>query len=244
MNLRRASPYLSVVAVAAPLAFSSPDSSVTSLRIAGGEGAYAVITRGCNGEVLTAAKAEYENAGMDLSHKFVSPVRIGARAGLIQPPGSSVTLRYVNPYVSLDWSGFSIGGGWVRSDRRLPDGGGEDYLPMPENTGSAHIRVGKKVYWSLSYLEGVPLATGGYGQTGLGVREGRLDFWLGAGVVPQDRPGFVVRADLRVAGGLSLGATGRLGSSEGISENAFAVSLSYAWVHHREGEPAEPPADE
>jgi hypothetical protein len=232
------------VAVAAPLAVSTPDSSVTTVRVAGGEGTYASITRGCSGEVLSAYQREYENAGVDLSHKFTSPIRVGARAGFVRPPQASVSARYINPYLSLDWGGFSVGGGWVRSDSRLPDGGGQDYIGVPSSTVSGHVRIGNRVYWSVSYLEGVPLATGGYAQTGVGVRGRRLDFWIGAGAVPQDAPGLVARADVRVVRGLSLGATGRLGSSEGISENAFAFSLSYAWAHRRENAPEDPSTGE
>ncbi|HEU5312006.1 MAG TPA: hypothetical protein VFV24_11180, partial [Candidatus Eisenbacteria bacterium] len=106
--------------VAAPLAVGSPDSSVTSLRVAGGRGAYAIVTRGCNGEILRSDKVEFENAGADLSHKFRAPVRVGARAGVVRQPSGLPAVRYVNPYLTLELPGFSISNGWFHSDRPLP----------------------------------------------------------------------------------------------------------------------------
>ena len=215
------------------MAVGSPDSSVTSLRVAGGRGAYAIVTRGCNGEILSADKVGFENAGVDLSHKFRAPVRVGARAGVL-PISGLTTVRYVNPYLTLELPGFSISNGWFHSNRPPPRISDETVEDAPFNTFSGHIRTGKKGYWSVSYLEGLPVATGGYVQTGFGVNDGDFHIWGGTGLDPHDRPGLVANIDVRVVGGLSVGATGRLGSSGGVSESGFALALSYAWVHRRE----------
>jgi len=234
MNGRRVASTISVMAVAAPLAISTPDSSVTSFRIGGGSGSYGYITRGCNGDVLTANKVELENFGADVSHKFTAPFRVGVRAGIIQPKSADLDVRYVNPYLSQEGSIFSAGLGLVISDRRLPDGGSDDYRDGTHTTGSGHVRIGKKFYWSASYLEDVPIAIAGYAQTGVGMRGDRFHVWGGVGALPQDGVGFVAKADARVLRGFSLGFIGRLGSSEGIDENGFALTLSYDWVHRRD----------
>ena len=234
MKARRAASFFSVVAAAAPLAISTPDSSVTSFRIGGGSGSYGYITRGCNGDVLTANRVELDNVGADVSHKFTAPFRVGVRAGIIQPKSADLDVRYVNPYLSQEGSIWSAGLGLVVSDRRLPDGGDDDYQDGTHTTGSGHLRVGKKFYWSASYLEDVPIAIGGYAQTGVGMRGKRLHVWGGVGALPQDGIGFVGKADARVMKGFSVGFIGRLGSSEGIQENGFALSLSYDWVHRRD----------
>lgn len=228
------------MAVAAPLAISTPDSSVTSLRVGGGKGSYGYITRGCNGELLTADKIDLESAGADLSHKFTGPFRIGMRAGVIHPPDGFANVHYVNPYISEERKIGSASIGLVVSDRRLPDGGSDDYADVTAGTFSGHLRLGRKIYWSASYLEDVPITTGGYVQTGIGVTGGRFHVWGGAGILPHDEVGFVSKADVRVWRGFSIGAIARVGQSEGITENGFSLSLSHAWVHRRQetGEPA------
>jgi hypothetical protein len=231
MSLRRASSFLGVVVAAAPLAVSSPDSSITTLRVAGGRGAYAIVTRGCNGEILSADKVPLENAAVDLSHKFRAPVRVGARAGIVRLPNRLPLVRYVNPYVAVEGPGFSVGSGWLHADRQLPEADDQGIDGEPFNSFSGHLRTGKKGYWSVSYFEGLPITTGGYLQTGFGWDEGDFHIWGGTGLKPQDRPGLVASMDLRIVGGLSVGASGRLGSSGGVSESGFALALSYAWVH-------------
>jgi hypothetical protein len=238
--MRRSIPLWSVALVAAPLAISHPDSSVTEFRIAGGTGSYAYVTRGCDNSVISKQRIGYDNVGGEVSHKFTAPIRIGVRAGQIHAdeegyygPASS-TVRFVNPHLSLDWPGFSIGGGWVHGDQHFP---GEDF----DETASGHIRIGKRIYFETSFCEAVPLATAGYGQTGVGFRFRKGDLWLGLGTVPYDGAGFVGRGEYRFGNRLGVGGTVRLGSSEGISENAFAVALSYRWVHGPKAA-TEPPA--
>lgn len=247
--MRREVTYLSVVAVAAPLAVSAPQQHATEITITGGSGSYAVVTRGCEG-VISKYRVDYDNAAADVSHKFPSAFRIGARAGTLDLGGisdatgnvnpylsSSDATRYVNPYLSLDWTGFSIGAGWLHGDGPIPENGDGNN----DTSVSGHIRIGKaKKYFALSYFEDVPLATAGYATAGFGGGGRKFHMWLGTGVIPYDHFGFVGRFDYRLAGGLSLGVTGRLGGSESISENAFALRLSYLWSHG--GEPTPPPA--
>jgi len=232
--MRRSVPLWTAVLAAAPLAISHTDSSVTELLVAGGSGSYAYVTRGCDNSVISKSRIDYDNLGAEVSHKFRGPIRLGVRAGLLHPDvsgpydyQSATDVRYVNPYLSMDWPAFSIGGGWARGSRHFPE---EDF----SQTVSGHIRIGKKTYFEASFFEAVPLVTAGYAQTGLGHRWPRADLWIGVGAVPQDQVGLVARGQYRIGNRLGLGGTLRLGGSEGISENAFAVSLSYRFTHRTE----------
>ena len=232
--MRRSVPLWTAALAAAPLAISHTDSSVTELLVAGGSGSYAYVTRGCDNSVISKNRIDYDNLGAEVSHKFTGPIRLGVRAGLLHPDGSgpydyvsATDVRYVNPYLSMDWPGFSIGGGWVRGNHHFPE---EDF----SQTASGHIRIGKKTYFETSFFEAVPLVTSGYAQMGFGHRLPRADLWVGVGAVPQDQVGFVARGQYRIGNRLGLGGTLRLGGSEGISENAFALSLSYRFTHRTE----------
>jgi hypothetical protein len=232
--MRRSLPLWSVALAAAPLTISHPDSGMTELRIAGGAGAFAHITGGgCEYPVETKEKIEYDNVGGELTHMFAPPVRFGVRAGRIFYRSSDHGATYVNPHISLDWSVLSIGGGLVSSDERLPE---TDSNLVP----SGHLRIGKRFYVETNFFEAVPLATAGYGQMGLGARFRKNDLWLGIGGGPSDG-GFIARGEHRIGDRLGIGGTVRLARTEGIDENAFAVGLSYRWVHQRPA-PAEPPA--
>ncbi len=222
--------------LAAPLAVSAPKQHATEIVIAGGSGSYAVITRGCEGQVLSKYRIHYDNAAYEVSHKFPSVVRIGVRGGVLNLEGGEAT-EYVNPFLSMDWSGFSIGGGWVHGDTTFPDQGGETF----NGRVSGHMRIGRsKRYFSVGFFEDLPLATAGYFSAGFGGGGRKLHVWAGTGYLPYDNWGFVTRVDYRLTGGLVLGGTGRLGGSEGVSESAFGIRLSYQWRHGAEPQP--PPA--
>ena len=224
--MRREIPYLSVLAAAAPLAVSAPPHHATEIRVAAGSGSYAVVARGCEGNVISKYRVDHDNVALDLSHKFPWPVRVGGRAGIVQIEHGGDPTRYVNPFVSLDWPGFSIGAGWARGNRRFPD----DEAGSFDHTASGHLRVGTpKFYFSASHFEGVPLLADGYLEAGFGKGWRKTQVWVGVAGLPTDKAGFVTKVDFNVAGGLSLNGTGRLGSSEGIPENSFALGLSYRW---------------
>ena len=239
--MRRSVPLWTAALAAAPLAISHTDSSVTELLVAGGSGSYAYVTRGCDNSVISKQRIDYDNVGAEVSHKFVAPVRLGVRAGVVRTHDSHdyellSDTRYVNPNISLEWPGFSIGGGWVLANRPFPD---QDVLQtanghVRSQTGSGHIRIGRGTYYEVSYFEAMPLATAGYAQMGLGHLWSRADLWMGVGAWPHDQVGFVGRAQYRIGNRLGLGGTLRLGGSQGISENAFALSLSYRFAHRTE----------
>ena len=234
--MRRSVPLLSAALAAAPLAVSHPDSSITEFRVGWGSGSYADVTRGCDNSVLSAYKINYDNVGAEVSHKFRAPVRLGVRGGALRPKvgndpyARAYDMEYVNPYASLEWPSFSIGGGWVKGNAPFPD---EDF----EEVGSGHIRLGAPTYFEVSFFEAVPLLTTGYAQIGLGHHLPRADLWVGTAAVPHDHFALVTRGEYRFGDRLGVGGTFRLGSSQGISENGFAISLSYRFTHRRERAP-------
>jgi hypothetical protein len=217
------------------------DSTETNLKIAGGLGSYTYVTRGCEGQVLTKDKIPFNDFGFSIDHKFRSPVKIGLRSGSIsdKTPVSRVYLDdydaylfkdrtnfYFNPDFSLEWKGFGIGTGPFFAQKTLDvsedEKGGETFP-------SGHIRLGtKKLYLSVSVLENVPLYSGGgYANMGMGFGIKSSTWWIGLSGGPYDAAGLVAKTSFKLFRNWHLDLAGRLGSSEGISENAMSMGLNY-----------------
>jgi hypothetical protein len=214
-----------------PLAVSEnpkSDSSETSVFVGGGTGSYAFIHRGCEGPT-NKFKVDYLDAGASVEHAFRGPARLGIRGGAIWPQDapSGAWNAYANPHAALEWKFFSAGIGGVISKKTFPYG--DETI---EPTISAHLRVGRldKVYVSSSWFENVPVYSGGgFFDLGLGGRPARsFDLWIGvSGFGPYDGGGVLVKSAWRASPALALVLQGRLGSSEGIEENA--LSLGFRW---------------
>lgn len=214
------------------------DSSETNLKIAGGLGSYAYVTRGCEGEVLSKEKIPFKDVGFSMDHKFKAPVKIGLRSGYISDEGTyyyhdinKVESRknfYLNPDIALEWKNFGFGVGPFIAQKTLRGKEESDWGKTPP---SWHIRIGPKTtFFSINMLENVPLYSGGgYLNLGVGVMPSRnFSLWLGLGTTgPYDNVGFIAKTDFRLKGNLHLDLAGRLGSSEGISENAMSMGLNY-----------------
>jgi hypothetical protein len=85
-------------------------------------------------------------------------------------------------------------------------------------------------------MEGAPYASsGGVFEAALGIGVSpAVRGWIGLGSPePFDAGGVIAGADIRLAPGLQMNVGGRLGSSEGIDENAIHAGLSYTWTHRR-----------
>jgi len=215
------------------------DSSETSLRIAGGVGSYAHISRGCEGEVLSKEKVPFKDAGFSVDHKFKASVKLGLRGGYISenqlrydytfppPDNKHIDNFYLNPNFSFESEKFGIGVGPFIADKNLYSREGENWgniLP------SAHVRLGtKKLYLSANLLENVPLYSGGgYLDFGVGTSVKSSSFWVGLNPEgPYDSWGLVVKTDFKFHENWSVGLNGRLGTAEGISESAISVGLGY-----------------
>jgi len=216
------------MAVLAPLAVdvSSRDSSVTSFMVAAGGGSYAEVTRGCQGEVLSADQRRYRDMGYAVNHKFVGLVNVGVRATVLRRMvGYRDGSVMWNPNASLEGTHVGFGLGYVSNADR-PNSDEFDIWPV-----SGHLRVGRlsRLYYSIHALEDVPLVSGGGTiRSGIGFRPGRLvDVWAGLGYgPPYDKPGFEARSAVHLNSMLDLNASGRLSSSEGRSENAGSLGLT------------------
>jgi len=218
------------MAVLAPLAVELPgtneDSSVTSLMIAAGAGSYAEVSRGCEGQVLSKEQRRYRDLGFAASHGFEGPLEVGVRATVLRRmPGYEDDEIVWNPNVSVEGRHVGFGLGYVsNADRPVSDE--FDIWPV-----SGHLRFGSptKMYFSVHALEDVPLVSGGGTvRSGIGFRPSRaVDAWVGLGYgPPYDKPGFQVKSTIHLNSILDLNASGRLGRSEGQSENAGSLGLS------------------
>lgn len=218
------------IAVVAPLAVDmnarDPDSTVTSLMIAGGAGSYAYVTRGCEGQVLSREQRRFQDAGVALTHRFNGPVEAGVRATLLRkvPQYEKNTIVW-NPNVSVEGRKVGLGFG-------VNLGGGSSYYERDFEISpvSGHIRLGSRrtAYFSTHVFEDVPIVSGSPVRMGVGFRGGSLmDGWVGMGTpAPFDKPGLVAKADLHLSRFLDVNLTGRLGGSEGLSENAGTVGVT------------------
>ena len=224
--------WLNLVSMAAmaPMAVNvaptRPDSSVTSLTFAAGSGDYAYVVRGCDNSVISAEKRHFRESGVELKHDFEGPPELGLRATILnEMPGYEDGTVVLNPFFSVEGTTLGIGLGFVnvQGDYHLQS---EDYEIIP---ASGHLRIGKRSgYFSVHLNEDLPMTSGGGAmRTGAGFRAGKAaDFWLGVGTLPFDQVGFVARADIHATRFLDLHAAGRLGSSQGINENAASVGVT------------------
>lgn len=217
-----------------------PDSSETNFKLAGGAGSYAYVSRGCAGEVLNKQKIPYADGGFSIDHKFKFPLRIGFRGGFVREhsrssweqaysPDGGGTNFYFNPDLALDWKYFGIGTGFFSAQKDLywRDIGIGHARKFP----SGHIRVGNtRFYFSAHLMESVPLYSGGgYLNSGIGGKVSRnVSYWLGWGITgPYDANGFLIKTDFEFKKNWQINLAGRLGRSQGISENAVSLGLSY-----------------
>lgn len=211
------------------------DSTETNIKVAGGAGSYAYITRGCQGQVLTKDKVPFKDFGFSLDHKFRFPVRVGLRGGHIwnknvHSPDEMITNLYLNPHVSLELRSFGIGAGLCSAQKELSakKSGSETTLP------SWHLRLGnRKLYFSIHMLENVPIYSGGgFVNLGFGGMVGReASCWFGVSSPrPYDALGFLVKTNFKLQGNWHLDLAGRLGQSEGVSESAISLGINYKFI--------------
>ena len=225
------------MAVLAPLVVdmpgADPDSSVTTFMVAAGAGSYADVSRGCEGQVLSADHRRFRDLGFGANHRVAGPLEVGVRGTVLQRmPGYEDGTVLWNPNASLEWRRFGFGFGYVSNANR-PYAEDFDIWPV-----SGHLRGGSLAgtYFSMNVLEDAPMVSGGSPiRMGLGFSPSRsVGLWLGwSGFVPYDKPGFLAKTTIHVNSVLDLNATGRLGGSEGKSETAGSVGLTLRLTRDR-----------
>ena len=238
-----------------PLSIEVPTSSDSGR--AGGEtritgigaiGRYAIIDRGCEGQVIRTHPISFREAGGEIEHRFANDVTVGLRGGTVRETATSSQVvtdytvypyrdsvirteshwnnRYVNPSVSYEAPAFGIGAGWVLAEDRFRTG--HEFSRIDP---SFHLRIGarERVYFSAKYMESVPLyAGGGYIELGFGAHPHRLwDFHMGIGGAPFDGPGLAFSTDYRALPHWALVGRGRLGSSGGEPQSGIGLGLTY-----------------
>ena len=201
MNVRLA--VLGVWLAALPLAVDLPgsrDSSRTDplqVEVAGGGGQFAIVSRGCNGEVLRVTRNQLRSGTLVVEHRLPRDFVVGVRAGTVQTtlhpssqvhvgapgdPDRDTTLtarcsnRYVNPYLGYEgrWAGLGIGA--MMADRPFDT---DPAFDIAENSFRGlhptwHVRLGgEQRRLTLRWMEDVPLESEGHFSADLGFRQSR-----------------------------------------------------------------------
>jgi hypothetical protein len=222
---------------------SSASGAETRLSIGGGVGYYALIERGCEGQILRHTPVNYNDLGVALEHQFNPPIVIGVRGGRLNdrigppsdystsgtagpyPPDYIRNTSYWNPYASLEWRKFGIGGGYMDADKPFVTSGGEFH-----NTFTAHVRIGivSQKYLLINWMEGVPLyGDGGYFGLGMGFRPHQnAQGFMGLNVGPFDGMGVSLKTDIWLSPSTALNLSGRLGGGGGQIQTGISAGIT------------------
>src|SRR5262245_53675887 len=60
-----------------------PDSTDTAVQLYGGLGQYALVSRGCEGQILRKHAIPFQELGAGVEHRTASPLRLGIRSSYI-----------------------------------------------------------------------------------------------------------------------------------------------------------------
>jgi hypothetical protein len=237
------------VSVEVPNRDSASAGGETRLGVSGSMGRYALIDRGCEGQVLRSHPHEYGEAGLEAVHQLGNGMSFAVRAGVIQekatervrttdystsPPRDSVLVdesdwhnSYVNPAIAFEGTRGGIGLGVIVARRPFVSYSENEQRIRP----SFHARVGRVdgMHLRAAYMESVPLYSGGgYFELGVGAHATRrLDVYGGVSAGPFDGAGFALRTEYRALPHLAISARTRLGRSGGENQSGFAVGLGY-----------------
>jgi hypothetical protein len=209
------------------------DTTETNFTVTGGYGQYANVSRGCSGNVLSKEKVPFSEIGLSIDHKTKTPFRLGICANRILTRNanddSSHEIIAVNPFINLESKGFALGMGYFMTNRTIK---GQHY-DSGLHTYSGYLRIGniRKIYFDASIFHTMPLFSGSCYKLGVGAgQDSPFGIWFGFGGTPQDKLGLIVRTDIRLRQDLYFNALMRIGSSEGISENAAGLGLKYKLI--------------
>ena len=229
----------------------SNDTTETSFYLSGHSGHFAHIQRGCEGNVVHKEELSLKEISGGFDRTITAPVRIGVRGSYIFTEKPSEFYEYgyefeyeqqpvltgigereifaVNPFMDLEWKKFGLGGGFLFANNALP--GSEDNFDRREIMPSGYVRFGsyKKLYMDAALFHSIPLVTGGYSKLGLGSKgDPNFDWWLGIGGGSMyDAAGILAKTNIKLHPTTSLDFFARLGGSEGISESAVGIGLTF-----------------
>ncbi len=245
------------VSVEVPGSDSTSGNGETRLSVSGSVGRYALIDRGCEGQVLDTHRHPYAEAGLEAVHTMDNGLSMAVRGGVIHETFTSRTVlsnssvvttrhewdnHYVNPSIGYEGSSGGIGAGlvfsrrpfllgdqdaYLRYDSGFPSSGSNSATTLP----SFHVRGGSLDgrYFRLAFMENVPLYSGGgFFDIGVGAHLNRSwDFYTGLSATPFDGPGLALRTEYRAHPNLALQVKTRLGSSGGELQSGVALGVSW-----------------
>jgi hypothetical protein len=160
----------------------------TRLRVEGGAGQFAVVSRGCQNEVLSVVHHQLRAGALVVEHQFPQDLVLGIRAGnvhtdwhnstVVPDPGALYGYRdsswvqglgnvYVNPFLAYEsrWAGMGVG--FLQSDRGFRIGSS---VSRPFNT-TWHVRIGDpRMQFTARWMEDVPLESEGHLSVALDTR--------------------------------------------------------------------------
>lgn len=226
------------------ISMTSKDSTETNLRITGGYGQYAEIKRGCSGNIIDKDSVPIREIGVSIDHKTKIPFRLGLNANYLRTKEEhqyyeysnynqqyvntwqSVDVFTVNPFINIESKYFALGGGYVWANRIIPSIDEQNYR-------SGYIRIGNinSTYFDASLFHTTPVFSGSIFKLGLGFNQNpEFKWWIGVGALPQDNLGIIYRANIQIQKHYFLNTLVRLGVSEGISECAVSIGLTYRLI--------------
>ena len=199
---------LSVLLATLPLAVDLPaarDSSRAGnmqVEVAGGFSQFAIVSRGCEGEVLSVVHNQLESGALVVEQRLPNDVVIGVRAGNVGTtlhtrtwvstgapdflyPDTMLTARYsnlyVNPYLGYEGGRAGIGVGFMKADHPLILA--KDSYQDVHTTW--HLRLGNEEHrLTLRWMEDVPLESEGHFSADLGFHPpGKLEMGVFAGLI-------------------------------------------------------------
>jgi len=229
-----------------------PDSSVTTIGIYGGSGSYALISRGC--EDISKDEIPYSEFSCSVDHRFKkSPVRLGinyhfftceepievynSETYFTETHIMTKRLSYIKPYISNEAKDMALGFGGKFFIGRKNEVNFGDYFQPQDFPYVGFLRLGRadQVNFSAHLNDQTLFAKGGLMTARMNFcfpqNKGSLYIGLDGGP-PYDGNGFVCGLDLNLYQNIRIETFGRLGSSEGVSENAIGFGLKYQLVGH------------
>ena len=235
--------YMFLVALPVEVNDSLSVESGTKVRIYGGRGDYAYITRGCEGQVLGKQKVPFTEFGSSIEHKFQNiPIRIGVGGSHILTRAviedfnsgrrfstftidSTISRNIINPYINLEYKYIALGTGYHSHD---PIPFGSDDISSGRST---YLRIGNRntKFLSGSWFHTAPYLSTGYFKFGLTTVRNDGDLWLGFALGPYEGPFFVAHYKRQLDPRLSIDVLGGFGESEGIIENSISFGTSYTF---------------
>jgi hypothetical protein len=218
----------------------NPDSTSLSVGAYSGVGRFAAFVQGCNGETRTTANnfSEYGGAAyLAVPPGKNSPFVVGLRGGHFSSnlqlaslsnytERAEYTFDYLNPSVSLEFSRFGIGVGYVSENVPIHFGGSVEMSPR----FSSHLRVNiyRGGYILGSFNEDMPLVSGGGSfNLGFGFPAGKVFLFNALSAGQYHNAGVLHQGRIRLSKGVLLDASFRWGSTRGIFEGGGSVGLVY-----------------